>query len=377
MNALADVERYIERLLKSASPEAPLWNVERACSGAAPHWNYIDSCMLLAFFRLFDQTGEARFLNAARTLAQGYVTENGTLLGYDVKTFNLDNLCGGRALLRLFESTRETRYDRAAALLYGQLEAQPKTKGGSFWHKRIYPQQVWLDGLYMALPFAVAYRRDKGLNVGYGDVLLQFENARKTMYDAQSGLYRHGYDSQGRMFWANEKGLSGSFWLRSIGWFSAALVDVYELLPQEEALGRARLASLLKELMEGLLPYMEQSAHMFYQVVDQGRRAGNYLETSGSAMIAYAMLKGARLGVLDASFCDVGLRVFDGIRARYFKEKCGEMRLSGICLVAGLGPEGNPRRDGSFSYYISEPVVEDDAKGIAPFLMCYAERLSV
>ena len=161
-----------------------------------------------------------------------------------------------------------------------------------------------------------------------------------------------------------------------MGWFAAALADLCEILPEGGECGLVR--DLLKEMMEGVSAYADEATGMYYQVVDQGGREGNYLETSGSSMIAYAMLKGARLGVLDEKYAAKGKKTFDGIVKKYLEFSGDEMNLGGICLVAGLGPQSDRRRDGTYAYYISEPVVRNDAKGVAPLVMCYMEvrRLS-
>ena len=192
------------------------------------------------------------------------------------------------------------------------------------------------------------------------------------MRDPDTGLYYHGYDASRKAFWCDpETGLSKSFWLRAIGWFSVALADLCEILPQDET--QAAIASIFRQLMNDVLRFADAETGMYWQVVDQGGREGNYLESSGSAMLAYAMLKGARLGILPHDFTLQGKKTFDGIVQRYLHFTGGSMQLGGICLVAGLGPENNRRRDGTFGYYISEPVVENDAKGVAPFLLAYTE----
>jgi unsaturated rhamnogalacturonyl hydrolase len=192
------------------------------------------------------------------------------------------------------------------------------------------------------------------------------------MFDPEKGLYYHGYDASKTVFWADPAtGCSKNFWLRAIGWFATALADLLEIVDDPAAL--ARLRPIFTELMAGVAPYADPDTAMYYQVVDQGGRAGNYLETSGSSMIAYAMLKGARLGVLDPCFADLGQKTFDGIVQTNLSFTGEELNLNHICLVAGLGPENNRRRDGSIAYYLSEPIVENDAKGVAPLLMCYTE----
>jgi unsaturated rhamnogalacturonyl hydrolase len=204
------------------------------------------------------------------------------------------------------------------------------------------------------------------------DVIHQFKNVEKHMKDPKTGLYYHGYDESREMYWADPvTGCSPNFWLRSLGWFAVALADLMEILP--EGKDRADLQEIFKDLMESMRGYADPVNGMYWQVPDQQGREGNYLETSGSAMMAYAMLKGARLGVLEKSFSELGEKTFLGIMDRYLTFTETGLNLGGICLVAGLGPENNRRRDGSYEYYISEPVVENDAKGVAPFVLAYTE----
>ena len=208
-------------------------------------------------------------------------------------------------------------------------------------------------------------------NKDYSDVVNQFKNVRKLMFDENKKLYYHGCDCSKTAFWADkETGRSKSFWLRAIGWFTISLIDNIDYIDDEGA--KAELVKIFAEAIDGISQYADAETGMYYQVVDQGSREGNYLETSGSSMIAYAMMKGARLGVLDEKYAAFGKKTFDGICQKYLTIKDdGDLNLGGICL----GPENNPRRDGSYEYYISEPVVENDAKGVAPLVLCYTEVL--
>ena len=365
------IDGYVRRLVKESSPERTAWNMERVRAGKPAHWNYIDGCMLGALLSLSQITGDPLFANFVERFVDAFVQEDGTIRTYDPAKFNLDDINEGRVLFPIWHRTGQEKYARAARKLARQLEDQPRTVEGNYWHKLIYPNQVWLDGIYMAQPFRALYERELGQR-NYEDIVRQIETVRARMFDPQKGLYYHGYDASRSVFWADPvSGCSKNVWLRAVGWFATALADLLEIVDEPEAL--ARLTPIFTELMANIARYADRDTGMYYQVVDQGGREGNYLETSGSSMIAYAMLKGARLGVLPKDYARLGKKTFDGIIRRYLKAEGEQVELGGICLVAGLGPADNLRRDGSYAYYISEPVVKNDAKGVAPFIMCYTE----
>ncbi len=368
----AEIEAYLNRLIDGSTPDKPLWNIEQIRQGKPAHWNYIDGCMITAMLSAFEITGDKKYSDFAEYFIDFYVQENGTIRGYEKEKYNLDDINEGRVLFDLYAMTGKEKYRKAIELLHEQLQEQPRTETGNFWHKKIYPHQVWLDGVYMAQVFSVRYALSYG-NGDVSDIMQQIRNVYRNMFDTEKGLLYHGLDCSRTAFWANPKtGLSSNFWLRAIGWFTVALADIIGYLP--EGSDREELCGIFRKVIEGVETYSDPETGMYYQVVDCGERAGNYLETSGSSMIAYAMLKGARLGIIRQEFAILGKKTFDGICRKYLtKNPDGELNLGGICLVAGLGPENNRRRDGSYEYYISEPVVENDAKGVAPFILCYTE----
>ena len=367
------IERYVARILEESAPDTPLWNIEKIHQGKINGWNYIDGCMMIALLNLYKITGQRKYYDFAENFLDYYVFEDGSLRGFREEDYNLDNICEGRVLFDVYRLSGKEKYRRAIDTLYGQILRQPRTHEGNFWHKAIYPNQVWLDGLYMAQVFYAKYTMEYENGAHLDDILSQFRTVRQKMFDPATGLYRHGYDASGVAFWAGENGCSRNPWLRSLGWFSAALIDVTAEVDRPDF--RAEMGAIARELAQNLLPFIDPNTGMLWQVPNQVGREGNYPETSGSAMVAYFYLKGARLGMLDASYAAVGQRIFDSICSRYLTEKDGQLNLGGICLVAGLGPENNRRRDGSYEYYISEPIVENDAKGLAPFLMTYTEIL--
>ena len=366
------IDRYVFSLIERSTPERTVWNIEKARQGIPTNWNYIDGCMITALLAMSDITGDNRYFDFARTFIDAFVSEDGAIRTFDAEKHTLDDINEGRVLFRLYQKTGMEKYRRAAQTLRDALEKQPRTFEGSFWHKQIYPNQVWLDGIYMAMPFLALYESQFG-DGDYSDVVRQIVTVRDRMRDDRTGLYYHGYDASRTAFWADsETGLSQNFWLRSIGWFAVALADLIEILPA--GAGRDTLRGIFADLMAAVWKFSDPETGMYWQVPDRPGAAGNYLESSGSAMLAYAMLKGARLGALDGEYADHGQKTFDGIMQKYLTiAENGDLNLGGICLVAGLGPEDNRRRDGSYAYYISEPVVENDAKGVAPFVLCYTE----
>ncbi len=365
------IDRYIRSLIQKSSPDYTAWNMERVREGKPANWNYIDGCMLTSLLSMSEITGEKQYADFVERFVDAFIGEDGSIRTYQPEKFNLDDINEGRALIPIWQRTQKEKFRLAADRLKAQLNAQPRTQEGNFWHKKIYPNQVWLDGIYMAQPFAALYEKTFGQH-DYTDIVQQIQNVRAKMFDPEKGLYYHGYDASRKAFWADPvTGRSKSFWLRSIGWFATALADLYEIV--DDAGAKEELGAILAELAEGISRYADPETGMYAQVVDQPEREGNYLETSGSCMIAYAMLKGARLGVLPKPFAALGKKTFDGIVRTKLTTDGESIDLDGICLVAGLGPENNPRRDGTFAYYISEPVVKNDAKGVAPFVMCYTE----
>ena len=372
VNMTDRIEAYILRLVEKSTPEKTAWNMEKIREGKPVRWNYIDGCMLSALISLSRITGNEVYAGFAEQVMDHFVREDGSILTLQPERRQLDDINEGKVLFPVYERTGKQKYRKAAETLHRLLKEQPRTTEGSFWHKKIYPNQVWLDGIYMAQPFEAQYQLTFG-NGDLTDVIRQVRTVHTRMRDPQTGLYYHGYDASRTAFWADpETGLSKCVWLRALGWFTMALADLTEILPAGPE--REEIISLFRDLAESEARYADPETGLYWQVVDQGARKGNYPESSGSAMIACAMLKGTRLGALPAEFGSLGKKTFTSLTNR-LTWKNGEPELGGICLVAGLGPEENRRRDGSFDYYISEPVVSNDAKGVAPFVLCYTEML--
>jgi unsaturated rhamnogalacturonyl hydrolase len=340
-------------------------------------WDYTAGVVLLAIDRVAASIRSEPLRTYVRQNVDRFVQPDGTISGYKVDEFNLDQIAEGRLLLSLFARTHEERYRKAAATLRDQLRRHPRTSEGGFWHKKIYPQQMWLDGLYMAEPFYAQYARDFGERQAFDDVAGQFLLVTRHTRDPRTGLMYHGWDAAKAQPWANrETGLSSSFWGRAMGWYMAGLVDALDYFPRDHR-DRDSLVRLLKQAAGAVAQVQDPVTGLWWQVLDEPNRAGNYLEASASSMFVYSMAKGARMGYLDATYRRIAERGFEGLIANLVKiGPDARPSLTNICQVAGLG--GAPRkdgsaRDGSYAYYVSEPVVADDYKGVGPFIMAAQE----
>lgn len=355
--------KYIELMLES-EPLNPIWNRENYIFRKKPKWNYMDSCMIRALLMYAEQ--DSRLIDYAVRFIDSYVDENGNIPTINASDFNLDNICGGMNLIRLYKITGRERYRLAYEKIYNeQILNQPRLQCGSFWHKAIYPHQMWLDGAYMALPFLASYGKIKGDRKIIDDAVNQMLNIRKFMYDSETGLYYHGYNESREMFWADKKtGLSSQFWLRSNGWLCAGLADLYEIT-QEQAIGNM-LTGLLDALRNCLT-----SENMLLQLPARPELENNYPETSGTLLFAYSAIKSYRIGVYGKSMAESGINALSAVTDKYIDHSEDIPVLKNICLMGGLG--GENRRDGSAEYYLSERIIENDAKGIAPYLMASAE----
>jgi unsaturated rhamnogalacturonyl hydrolase len=334
-----------------------------------PFWNYEDGCIYKGALDLHAATGLRLFFDFVYREASVRVGFDGSIRGFDANEFNIDNINAGKTLFVLFEVTREERFRKAIDVQAAQLTRHPRTKSGNYWHKKIYPNQVWLDGLYMAQPFQIALSRLTADGALARDTARQFRHVRDALRDPTTGLYRHGWDESGEQRWADPTTRqSAHAWGRAMGWFAMALVDCLEWADAFEASDRAMMAALLNDVVSGLLAARSASG-LWQQVLDARAREGNYEETSATLMIAYALMKGARLGLLDVQAREIGIDALRGVNDRFLTPTA----LGGICAVAGLG--GNPYRDGSYAYYLSEPIVANDPKGVGAWMMALAEGI--
>jgi unsaturated rhamnogalacturonyl hydrolase len=340
-------------------------------------WCYEDGCIYRGLQLLHEATAEKRWDDHLHRLADEQIGEDGTLAGYDPHEYNIDHILAGRVLFPLAAATGDSRYLKAADHLAGQLKTHPRIPAGNYWHKKRYPHQLWLDGLYMGLPFQIEYAQATGRPELITDALQQLATAL-ALTENPGGLYVHGYDDSRDQSWADPvTGRSPALWGRSLGWLAMALVDCLTVLPDDEATAslRKRTRVLLADVMD-----RQTENGLWMQVFDAPDLVGNYEETSASGMFAYALLRASRLKLVDADEAEraqkTGSRALDAlIETKLEQDPHGRTQLIGIVHVAGLGGFDGNYRNGSPEYYLTEPVVSDDAKGVGPLMMAYAEHL--
>ena len=339
-------------------------------------WNYTTGLELKAMLDVYchSERSEESILSYADAWYNSIIDSTGTIYKYKKSNYSLDHICPGRTLFGLYDITGKEKYRVAMDTLYSQLQSQPRTPEGGFWHKAVYPNQMWLDGLYMAQPFyaeyTVRYVSDSTARAeNFRDITHQFSLVYDKTFDPETGLLRHAWDSSHEMFWCNgETGQSAHSWGRALGWYAMALVDVIEILPAGEE--KDTLIGLLDNVYQVLPLFADISTGMWYQVLDRPYADGNYLEATCSAMFTYAWLKGCRLGVLGN--LEGAKQAYESLLETFVtKDEDGLVNLNYCCEVAGLGGKNN--RSGDFDYYINEPVRPNDPKGIGPLIWAALE----
>lgn len=356
-------QTYAQRMADATMTRNPVVHAE---------WDYTAGVVLLGMHRLAQTTGDRRYAEYVRRNMDAVVNADGTIRTYELEEFNLDQIAQGRLLFPLYAQTKNERYRKAIELLREQLRQQPRTSEGGFWHKKVYPNQMWLDGLYMAGPFLAEYGKTFGDTTAFNEVAHQILLVARHTRDARTGLYYHGWDEARTQIWADSlTGLSPNFWGRALGWYAMAIVDVLEYLPATHR-DRDAIVRVLRDVAKSVSAVQDPVSGLWYQVMDQPNRKGNYLESSASGMFVYALAKGARQGWIDTEYMSVARRGFEGlVRSKVSTDSAGLLDLNGIVQVSGLG--GKQQRNGSFEYYISEPVVANDYKGVGPFIMAGME----
>ncbi|MDO4197595.1 MAG: glycoside hydrolase family 88 protein [Erysipelotrichaceae bacterium] len=320
-------------------------------------WCYEDGILMTAIYDMYKVSGVQKYYDFVMNYFDGIIGEDGSILRKRNESYNIDNICPGIALMKLYRDNPLPKFKKCMDYLYDQLMKHPRTKENSFWHKEIYTNQVWMDGIYMGQVFYAMYAKEFGTAGIVEDIDHQLHVADKRLWAPEKNLYMHAYDEAKVMQWADpETGRSPHCWSRACGWVLMAMVDVYE------EIGLDICKEILVKEVNSLKPYV--TSGMLYQVVEEENKEPNYKETSGSAMMAYALFKAKRIGMLDEY--NLGMKVFDTIMAEEFDGT----NLNGICRVAGLD---NKKRDGSFEYYMSEDISSNEVKGVAPFIMAYSE----
>lgn len=336
-----------------------------------PRWSYTNGLVLQGMAKEYERSGNQKLYDYIYEYADRMINPNGSINSYKLETYNLDMIKSGDIMFYLYNKTKENRFRLAMDTLHKQLEGQPTTSEGGYWHKKIYPYQMWLDGIYMAEPFhakyAINYLDDSNHAESLNKVVLQFDLIEKHSRDPETGLYYHGWDESKEQRWAdNTTGLSSQFWSRGMGWYSMAMVDIIELLPPSHP-GRDRIINYLNRFAESITKYQDASG-TWYQIVNLPDKEGNYKEASGTSMFTYSLVKGVKMGYLPKDYLIIAEKAYAGILKEFITvEENGIVNLNRCCAVAGLG--GNPYRDGSYDYYIGEEIRPNDPKGSGPFIM--------
>ena len=341
-------------------------------------WNYTTGLELKAFLDCSYMDELLPVREYVRDWYEAIIDSTGAIGGgYKEANYSLDHICPGWTLLKLVKSYPEEKYFKAIEQLYRQLQAQPRNAEGGFWHKQIYPDQMWLDGLYMAMPFYAEYTRDYVADnlrsAHYEDIVHQFSLAYEHCYDPANGLLRHAWDASHRMFWCDpQTGQSAHAWGRALGWYCMALVEVIDILDQDSRFEDKTLPSILSSVFASLLKVADPETGLWYQVLDCPGREGNYLEATCNAMFAYAMLKGVRLGVLDGVDEKMACQTYEQMVKTFVTvDDAGVVDLNECCAVAGLG--GKQMRSGKYDYYVNETIVKNDPKGMGPLIWAMHE----
>lgn len=335
-------------------------------------WNYTNGLVCEAILDLYNKTGDEKLLTYAKSYADSMILDNGEILTYKMSNYNLDHVNPGKFIFQLYDITKDPKYKTVLDTLRSQLSSQPRTQAGGFWHKKIYPNQMWLDGIYMGDVFYAQYVNRFGDSTEYADIINQFKLAADKTYDPSNGLLRHAWNEDKAQKWADPvTGQAPHAWGRAMGWYAMAIVDALDYIP-ENTPQRDTMITILQNMGEALLKIQDPETGGWYQVLDLSGEHGNYIETTCTAMFSYAFLKGARNGYLDAKFVDAGKKAYDGLIKNFVTvDDQGLVSLTKCCAVAGLG--GNPYRDGSYEYYIGEEIRDNDPKGVGPFIMASLE----
>ena len=354
--------KYAESIMKQF-PD--MWTME---DRNEPIWSYTYGLMSQAYLKLWKNTNDKKYFDYAKSYADELIDEKGIIKGYKLSNFNIDNINPGKMLFILYKETNDIRYKNAIDTLRKQLKNHPRTKLNGFWHKKRYPWQMWLDGIYMGSPFYAQYGKEFNQPENFDDVAHQILLIEEKTRDDKTGLLYHAWDESKKQKWSDpETGRASQFWGRAIGWYSMALVDVLDFIPEDHA-KRNEIIAVLQRLVEAIVKVQDEETGLWYQVLDQGDREGNYLEGSVSSMFSYTMLKAIKKGYIDNKYLTNAKKAYEGIINNLITtDENNNIIITQVCAVGGLG--GNPYRDGSYEYYINEKRRDNDPKAAGPFIM--------
>lgn len=363
-----------------------------------PRWSYVMGIELEAMLDTYLIYGGEKIMDYCQEYTDTMITSNGEIRNYNLLDYNLDNIRTGHFVSRMYQLRPEKKNLKAMKTMMKQLDSQPRTVADKvFWHKAIYAYQVWLDGIFMGLPYrsltaSMLYSKKKANKI-YDDAVNQISITYDRTFDPKTGLNRHAYDENRNMFWADKQtGLSQHCWGRAQGWYSMALIELLDVMPENYA-RRSELITLLQKDLDAIIKWQDAETGLWYQVMDEPGKEGNYLESTCSSMFAYVLMKAHRKGYLGEKYRDAGMKAYNGIIKHFIKvHPDNTISLTQCCEVAGLGPGISPqveaalikinpknkakenlRRDGSYEYYLSEPIRDNDAKGVGPFIWASLE----
>ena len=375
--AAAGQEPYSVRMIRSEMKRCPDATYLDGRNGVRK-WNYTTGLELKSFMDATKRYDLPEVVSYVKAWADTMATENGEVYSYKKSNYNVDHICPARIYFDLHDmyGSQDKSYRRVLRKIREQIDSQPRTRSGEFWHKKIYPHQVWLDGFYMALPFyaeyTARYASKEQKDSLFTDIVHQFVAGAENTYDPATGLFRHAWDESKSMFWCDpETGLSAHAWGRATGWYAIALVEVLDYLPKTHP-GYRTLIEQLNYFLEVLPKWADKQTGMWYQVLDCPQREGNYQESTCSIMFTYAFLKGLRRGYIDDSHAEYIMGLYPKFIDRFIKENPdGTISMTDCCAVGGLG--GAQMRKGDFDYYLSEPIIDNDCKGVGPFIWASLE----
>lgn len=371
LTVVADAQQkpYSQQLAETAMNRWP--DSFAAKPGNRARWSYDQGVILKGIENIWNATGDGKWFKYIQHSMDYYVREDGTIYDYRPDEYNIDHVNNGKLLLLLYRVTGKEKYKKAADLLRGQLKTHPRTNEGGFWHKKVYPYQMWLDGLYMGQPFYAEYAKIFHEDTTFNDIANQFIYMERHARDKKTGLLYHGWDESKQQKWANkETGLSPHFWGRALGWYGMAMVDALDHFPEKHP-GKDSIIAILNRFAKAVVKVQDAKSGVWYDIVDMPTTPKNYKEASASCMLVYTLAKAVRKGYIPATYLANAKKGYDGIIKEFIKGENGQTNLYGTVSVSGLG--GNPYRDGSFEYYMKEPVVVNDPKGMGAFILCATE----